>query len=137
MAQVEHAQQEQTALQTRFVTTRSVLIVNKASPNLMRTKTNVFQFQVCFIIFFQQLSSITLIPLNGLGKTCVIGTDCPADQICNASKKCASCAESSKPDESQTECNGSSRCLSILPEVILALVSVGLVFPLLTTRIFP
>ena len=116
---------------------RNVSIVNKASPNLMRTKTNVFQFQVCFKKFFEQLSSITLIPLNGLGKTCEVGTDCPKDQVCDASKKCASCGESSKPDESQTKCNGSSRCLSILPELILALVSVGLGFPHLTKRTFP
>ena len=138
MVQVQAANQAQNAPQTKFVTQapRSAKIVNKVSPNLMRTKTTVFQFQVGFITFFQQPSKITLMSLN-IGKTCVVGKDCPTDQICDTTKNCVSCGESSKPNESQSKCNGSSRCLSILPEVILALVSVGVIHPLLTTRIFP
>ena len=122
----------QNAPQTRFVTLtpRSAKIVKKASPNLIRTKKTVLQFQVCFIIFFQQLSKLTLIHVNGLGKTCAVGTDCPAaDQICGAGNVCFPCRAGSKPDEDKEKCNnGSSRLVSILQKVILAFISLGVVF---------
>ena len=43
--------------------------------------------------------------LNGLGKSCTEGKDCPADQICNK-EKCTLCEDGNKPDKSQLKCNG-------------------------------
>ena len=46
--------------------------------------------------------------LNGLGKKCEVGKDCPANQVCNK-EKCIFCEEGSKPNESQLKCNGATR----------------------------
>ena len=68
---------------------------------------------VCFISFFQQQSNITLIPLNGLGAGCTLGSDCTTGQVCDctkgqfcdaSSKKCVDCEQGTKPDGKQEKC---------------------------------
>ena len=84
-------------------TATSVLLALKA-PNLMIRKKSVFK--VCFINFFQQTSKVTLIPLNGLGPGCKVGSECTTDQVCDAStKKCIDCKKGvTKPDEDKAKC---------------------------------
>ena len=44
--------------------------------------------------------------VNGLGKTCEEGKNCPADQVCE-SLKCISCEDGKEPDELQLKCTAS------------------------------
>ena len=90
----------------------------------MRTGKSV-SLQVCFINFFQQPSKITLIPLNGPGTECTKGTDCPTDQVCDASSnKCVACDEGTEPDDKQEKCSSNGESIfGDLFNVIMALLT--------------
>jgi hypothetical protein len=62
--------------------------------------------KVCFVIYFQETSNMMLILINGLGKTCQVGTECNKQQICNTNQKCAPCKEGFEPDDTQSKCEG-------------------------------
>jgi hypothetical protein len=58
-----------------------------------------------FHVFFSKNNNYNFkIPMNGLGGTCTVGTDCPVDQVCD-NKKCVDCEQGvTKPNENQDKC---------------------------------
>ena len=80
---------------------KCALCAEGSQPNEAKSKC---EGTYVLLFIFQQTWKITIIPLNGLGKPCAEGTECPAFHVCDESKKCASCGEYKKPNGIQSKC---------------------------------
>ena len=83
-----------------------------------------------FYQIFSTTIKLTLIPLNGLGTECAKGTDCPTDQVCDASSnKCVACDEGTEPDDKQEKCSSNGESIfGDLFNVIMALLTLWIFF---------